>query len=91
MSGTVNRIILIGNLGNHPEMRTAPDKFQVCTFSLATSRDWKDRNTGEQKSQTNWHSVVVWEPNAVTYAKNFLKKCFSFIVKCLATMFVPSI
>ena len=74
MSGSVNKVILIGNLGNDPEVRTAPDQFQVCTFSLATSRDWRDRNTGEQKSQTNWHSVVVWEPNAVTYAKNFLKK-----------------
>ena len=74
MSGSVNKVILVGNLGNDPEVRTAPDKFQVCTFSLATSRDWKDQNTGEQKSQTNWHSVVVWEPNAVTYAKNFLKK-----------------
>ena len=74
MSGSVNKVILIGNLGSDPEVRTAPDQFQVCTFSLATSRDWRDRNTGEQKSQTNWHSVVVWEPNPVTYAKNFLKK-----------------
>jgi len=74
MSGSVNKVILIGNLGNDPEVRIAPDQFQVCTFSVATSRDWKDRNTSEQKSQTNWHSVVVWEPNAVTYAKNFLKK-----------------
>jgi len=74
MSGSVNKVILIGNLGNDPEVRLAPDQFQVCTFSVATSRDWKDRNTSEQKSQTNWHSVVVWEPNAVTYAKNFLKK-----------------
>ena len=74
MSGSVNKVILIGNLGNDPEVRTAPVQFQVCTFNLATNRDWKDRNTGEQKSQTNWHSVVVWEPNAVTYAKNFLKK-----------------
>ena len=74
MSVSVNKVILIGNLGNDPEVRTAPDKFQVCTFNLATNRDWKDRNTGEQKSQTNWHNVVVWEPNSVTYAKNFLKK-----------------
>ena len=74
MSGSVNKVILIGNLGNDPEVRTAPDKFQVCTFNLATNRDWKDRTTGEQKSQTNWHNVVVWEPNSVTYAKNFLKK-----------------
>jgi len=74
MSGSVNKVTLIGNLGNDPEVRIAPDQFQVCTFSVATSRDWKDRNTSEQKSQTNWHSVVVWEPNAVTYAKNFLKK-----------------
>jgi single-strand DNA-binding protein len=68
MSRTVKIVILIGNLGNDPEVHTTPDKFQVCTFSLATSRDWKDRNTGEQKSQTNWHSAVVWEPCAVTYA-----------------------
>jgi len=74
MSGSVNKVILIGNLGNDPEVRTAPDQFQVCTFNLATNRDWKDQNTGKQKSQTNWHSVVVWEPNTVTYAKNFLKK-----------------
>ena len=74
MSGSVNKVILIGNLGSDPEVRTAPDQFQVCTFNLATNRDWKDRKTGEQKSQTNWHSVVVWEPNAVTYAKKFLKK-----------------
>ena len=81
MSGSVNKVILIGNLGNDPEVRTAPDQFQVCTFNLATNRDWKDRNTGKQKSQTNWHSVVVWEPNAVTYAKNFLKKGAKVYVK----------
>ena len=47
---SVNKVILIGNLGSDPEVRTAPDQFQVCSFNLATNRDWQDSNTAEQKS-----------------------------------------
>lgn len=74
MSGSVNKVILVGNLGNDPEVRIAPDRYQVCTFNLATSRGWRDRSSGEQKSQTYWHKIVVWNPNAVNYAINYLKK-----------------
>ena len=73
MSGSVNKVIMIGNLGADPEIRFEPDKYNVCTLSIATSRDWKDQNSGETKSQTYWHRVVIWEPNAVKYAKDYLK------------------
>ena len=73
MSGYVNKVIMIGNLGADPEIRIEPDKYNVCTLNIATNRDWKDQNSGETKSQTYWHRVVIWEPNAVKYAKDYLK------------------
>jgi len=58
--GSVNKVILIGNLGNDPEVRYMNNGDPVCSFSLATTESWKDKNTGEKKEQTEWHRVVVY-------------------------------
>jgi len=57
----VNRVILIGNLGKDPELRYFPDGTAVCNFSIATSEEWKDKTTGEKKSKTEWHKIVVFK------------------------------
>ena len=74
MAGSLNKAILIGNLGADPELRNVSDTAEVCSLRLATSRSWKDQKTGEQKEVTEWHSVSVWDPNSINYAKNYLKK-----------------
>lgn len=56
----VNKVILIGNLGNDPEVRYTPDGTAVANFSIATSDEWKDKNTGEKKERTEWHRIVAW-------------------------------
>ncbi len=56
----VNKVILLGNLGGDPEVKYAPSGVAFANFSLATSRNWKDRDTGERKDQTEWHRIVVW-------------------------------
>ena len=55
---SVNKVILVGNLGRNPEVRYTPDGMAVCTISLATTSNWKDRNTGERREETEWHRVV---------------------------------
>jgi single-strand DNA-binding protein len=56
----VNKVILIGNLGKDPEVRYTPDGTAVANFSIATSEEWKDKNTGEKKERTEWHRIVAW-------------------------------
>ncbi|MEA3279579.1 MAG: single-stranded DNA-binding protein [Thermodesulfobacteriota bacterium] len=56
----VNKVILIGNLGNDPEVRYTPDGTAVANFSIATSEEWKDKQTGEKKERTEWHRIVAW-------------------------------
>ena len=56
----INKAILVGRLGRDPEIRYTPDGTAVCTFSIATSESWKDKNTGEKKEKTEWHRIVVW-------------------------------
>ena len=70
---SVNKAILIGNLGRDPEVRTTQGGSKVASLSVATSERWKDRNTGEQKEQTEWHRVVMWEKLAEV-AEQYLKK-----------------
>ena len=56
----INKVILVGNLGQDPEVRYTPDGTAVATFSIATSESWKDKNTGEKKERTEWHRIVAW-------------------------------
>ncbi len=73
MSGSVNKVILIGNLGKDPEVRHLENGASVANFSIATSENYKDRKSGEKVTQTEWHSIVVWRGLA-DIAERFLKK-----------------
>lgn len=74
MSGSVNRVILIGNLGRDPEVRTMNDGSEVVNLSIATSESWRDKSSGERREKTEWHRVVVFNENLVKVAKEYLKK-----------------
>ncbi len=74
MAGSVNKVILIGNLGRDPEVRTAQDGGKIVNLSLATSESWKDRQSGERKEKTEWHRVVIFNPNLADIAERYLKK-----------------
>ena len=74
MAGSVNKVILVGNLGKDPEIRTLPSGDRVANLSLATSETWRDRATGERKERTEWHRVVIFNDNLVKVAENYLRK-----------------
>ena len=74
MAGSVNKVILVGNLGRDPEVRHTQDGKPIVNLSLATSESWRDRNTGERKEKTEWHQVVIFNENLVKVAENYLKK-----------------
>jgi single-strand DNA-binding protein len=74
MAGSVNKVILVGNLGKEPEIRTLPSGDRVANLSLATSETWRDRTTGERKERTEWHRVVIFNDNLVKVAENYLHK-----------------
>ena len=74
MSGSVNKVILVGNLGRDPEIRTMQNGEKVCNLSLATSERWKDRNSGEMQERTEWHRVVLFDQRLVDVAERYLKK-----------------
>lgn len=74
MAGSVNKVILVGNLGRDPEIRTTQDGREIANFSIATSESWKDRNTGERKEKTEWHRVVIFNEALVNVVKNYVKK-----------------
>lgn len=71
---SVNKVILIGNLGNDPELRQFANGGEVANLSLATSESWKDKNTGEKKNKTEWHKVSVMAPQAAKFCGQYLKK-----------------
>jgi single-strand DNA-binding protein len=73
MAGSVNKVVLIGNLGRDPEIRTMQNGGKVANLSLATSESWKDKQTGERKEKSEWHRVVIFGPLA-DIAEKFLKK-----------------
>ncbi|SFT68427.1 single-strand binding protein [Lishizhenia tianjinensis] len=73
MAGSVNKVILIGNLGRDPEVRMLDNNVKLCRFSIATSESYTDRNTGERRDNTEWHNVVVWRGLA-DVAEKYLKK-----------------
>ncbi|MFC7050787.1 single-stranded DNA-binding protein [Emcibacter nanhaiensis] len=74
MAGSVNKVILVGNLGRDPEVRHTQDGSPVVNLSLATSETWKDRMTGERKERTEWHRVVIFNENLCRVAEQYLKK-----------------
>ena len=74
MAGSINKVILVGNIGQEPQVRTMQNGQKVVTFSLATSDRWRDRQTGEQKEQTEWHRIVIFNSNLVEVAERMLQK-----------------
>jgi single-strand DNA-binding protein len=74
MAGSVNKVIIVGNLGRDPEVRTFQNGGKVCNLRIATSETWKDRNTGERKERTEWHSVAIFNENLARLAEQYLRK-----------------
>jgi single-strand DNA-binding protein len=74
MAGSVNKVILVGNLGRDPEVRQMPSGEKMVQFSVATSETWRDRNSGERKEKTEWHRVVIFNENLARTAEQYLKK-----------------
>ena len=74
MAGSVNKVILVGNLGRDPETRTFQNGGKVCNLRIATSENWKDRNTGERRERTEWHSVAILSEPLARVAEQYLKK-----------------
>ena len=74
MAGSVNKVILIGNLGRDPEIRSLGSGDRVASFSIATSETWRDRATGERREKTEWHRISIFNDNLVKVAENYLKK-----------------
>jgi len=71
---SVNKVILVGNLGKDPEVRRTGTGDAVVSFTLATSESWKDKNTGERKDKTEWHNIVIWNEGIGKVAEQYLKK-----------------
>jgi len=71
---SVNKAIIIGNLGRDPEVRTFQNGSKVCNLRLATSETWKDKNSGERREKTEWHSVAIFQEGLVRIAEQYLKK-----------------
>lgn len=74
MAGSVNKVILVGNLGRDPEVRFANDGSKIVNMSLATSESWKDRQSGERRERTEWHRVVIFNERLADVAERFLRK-----------------
>ena len=74
MAGSVNKVILVGNLGKDPETRRTQDGRPIVNLRIATSETWRDKNTGERREKTEWHSVVIFSENLCKVAENYLRK-----------------
>ena len=74
MAGSVNKVILVGNLGRDPETRQTQDGRPIVNMSVATSENWKDRQTGERRERTEWHRVVIFNERLAEFAQNYLQK-----------------
>lgn len=74
MAGSLNKVMLIGNLGRDPEVRSFQNGGKVCNLRIATSETWKDRNTGERREKTEWHSVAIFNEGLVRVAEQYLRK-----------------
>lgn len=74
MAGSVNKVILVGNLGRDPEVRSTQNGQKIINMTVATSESWKDRQTGERREKTEWHRVVIFNPNLGEIAERYLRK-----------------
>ena len=74
MAGSINKVILVGNLGKDPEIRHTSDGTKIANFSVATSETWKDRTTGERKERTEWHRVVIFNERLSDVVEKYVKK-----------------
>jgi single-strand DNA-binding protein len=74
MAGSVNKVILVGNVGRDPEIRSTQDGTKVANLSLATSETWRDKNSGERKERTEWHRVVIFNERLVDVAEKYVRK-----------------
>jgi single-strand DNA-binding protein len=74
MAGSVNRVIIIGNIGRDPEIRTTPDGTRIANLSVATSESWRDRASGERKERTEWHRVAIFDERLAELAEKYLHK-----------------
>jgi single-strand DNA-binding protein len=74
MAGSVNKAIILGNLGRDPEVRSFPNGGKVCNLRIATSETWKDKTTGERKERAEWHSVAIMNEPLVKVAEQYLRK-----------------
>ena len=74
MAGSVNKVILVGNLGRDPEVRSFQNGGKVCNLRIATSENWRDKQSGERKERTEWHSVAIFNENLVRVAEQYLRK-----------------
>ena len=74
MAGSVNKVILVGNLGQDPEVRSFQNGGKVCNLTVATSERWKDRNTGDQRERTEWHRVAIFSEGLANVAERYLRK-----------------
>jgi single-strand DNA-binding protein len=74
MAGSLNKVMLIGNLGQDPEVKTFQNGGKVCNLRIATSEQWKDKNTGERQERTEWHSVAIFSEGLVSVAERYLRK-----------------
>ncbi len=81
MAGSVNKVILVGNLGRDPEVRSMQDGGKIVQLSVATSENWRDRNTGERRERTEWHRVVIFNENLAKVAEQYLRKGSSIYVE----------
>jgi single-strand DNA-binding protein len=74
MAGSINKVILVGNLGRDPEIRSTNDGTRIANLALATSESWRDRNSGERKERTEWHRVVIFNERLVEVVEKYVKK-----------------
>lgn len=74
MAGSLNRVMLIGNLGRDPEIRSTQDGTRIANLSVATSESWKDKNSGERKERTEWHRVAIFNEHLVEIVEKYLRK-----------------
>ncbi|MBL1437467.1 MAG: single-stranded DNA-binding protein [Rhodobacteraceae bacterium] len=81
MAGSLNKVTLIGNLGKDPEVRTFNTGGKVCNFSIATTERWRDKNTGENRERTEWHTVAIFSEGLVNIAERYLKKGSSVYIE----------
>ena len=81
MAGSVNKVILIGNLGRDPEIRSFNNGGKVCNLRIATSETWRDRNSGERRERTEWHTVAIFNENIVRVAEQYLRKGSSVYIE----------